>query len=390
MKASISNNLKKCSAIKIYKKSQCNIVYCKWLNTLFWIFIYFGVDIKEKKSTRRKCVIMYFLTMFSFIFRVYIIILVVNIIKTDYEMKKDLKNSVAGFLLGLTNFLLWWIFLKKKKQISDIIQQLQQLKSIQDSSSKLPIIMITLMVLENVFFLVTSLYIMPKDERNEIFQRYSMGAINTTGFYSKIFLYLIHCISYEYFYFFQSCFFMLYIICCYYWTLILTEYFKQNNNFLNNSKNGLVKLNQSLGQYNDIITRLERYENVMSLPVLVAFLNMSLQFFCNLYYILYTHESVIMRYYVTGYNFTAMTIIIAFATSVNEADIAAKKSIKNIFKMCIKSKTNLNVEDIAEFWTLSITPSFSLTGWGMFRFTKTFYLSAVGCVITYTLLALKL
>ena len=97
-----------------------------------------------------------------------------------------------------------------------------------------------------------------------------------------------------------------------------------------------------------------------------------------------------------GHIFTLLVNIALFtgtvfnASDVNEADKKAKAfNIKILRSLDTKNRRKIK-ESIEILSQMSHAPAFAMTAWNFYEYTRGFYLTSIGCFLTYALLIINL
>ena len=89
-------------------------------------------------------------------------------------------------------------------------------------------------------------------------------------------------------------------------------------------------------------------------------------------------------------DFALFTGITFAASSVNQTDKLAKESNLEVLRSLSKRHRKKTKESVEILSDVCHAPAFALSGWNLFDYTTRFYLTAIGCLITYSLLIIKL
>lgn len=358
------------------------------------IFTLFGLDIFKRQPTRVEAIIVWTAKTFIMIIHIYIVAVLVTFLQINSASRLNFKVAYTKITNFATNFTLWCILYRQEGKISDAVMQLLKLCKFHQilHSSKFPFIIILIILLMYIFLLLCVLYVTTQEEYVYLFPYLLLGAQNiTNGLFSKIYLIFSNIIYHGYYYFFPNLFVAMYTILCYYMSLMLRKYADKNKIQRPFLESMLDICNQRFMQYHTMIAVFEMFEYLMSLPILLCFMfNISNLFMHLSYIVIHANESILKRYLLVADSFITMTVIAISAASVNEADKMAKQSNIKLLKETVWKGVTLNQKEIVEFWTMSSTPPFTFTGWGLFKFTKNFYLNALGYIVTYTFLIFNL
>lgn len=104
----------------------------------------------------------------------------------------------------------------------------------------------------------------------------------------------------------------------------------------------------------------------------------------------YPNEIFYKEIFFITINITLFSATTFAASAVNVADKNAKKSNIKILRSLSKEGRSKTKESIDYLFQICHNTPFTLRGWYFFQFTGEFYLTTVGCFITYTLLIINL
>ncbi|GFR25715.1 uncharacterized protein TNCT_631351 [Trichonephila clavata] len=143
-------------------------------------------------------------------------------------------------------------------------------------------------------------------------------------------------------------------------------------------------------KYREILDTLYSIQEELSFPVFV----MQVTDLVGLYAFLMRFASYDPNYafsYIGSAMFMAVRAILSFfsvcsaAAAVHDADEKAKRRNEEMWQRTLAAGFTLKTEKAAILLVLKDKP-FAFTSWGCFRLTKQFILSAIGSILTYSLL----
>ncbi|GIY63055.1 uncharacterized protein CDAR_563801 [Caerostris darwini] len=152
-------------------------------------------------------------------------------------------------------------------------------------------------------------------------------------------------------------------------------------------------LKHHVTQNEEITDVLKSLENALSFPIFFS------QFadFADIFYGFVVLDISKLSSFVENVSFStlyfSMTSSLSFlcvclaASAVHEASKYSKETHKKMVKLFLTSRQGR--EDLILLFDLQNNPAFVLTAWSFFNFTRSLILSAMGCILTYSLLIVQ-
>lgn len=366
----------------------------KYLMPISKIFKIFGINIDIHKSSGEDKLLwlcnkiaILVLTVFSF-----------SICYMSYPLLimngNGLKMRISHILQNICVLLLWITIFHARYKISSLCNKIVSLENDLGMVQETNIVRFCIAWLITIYLASIFLAIYPYDE-----ERYykslkhlfpGTSYINNSGaFYAAVPLYII---SKVYTHVFPTAFAVFYIILCERLQLILLKYVKKIRE-ITFYKVKTDDFDQCWNRYSNIIMVLQYFELIMSFPVfIVAFMDAQGIFIGLLLCMtnIEQFESVTKPsiFFSNLQNLVNLCAILFYASGVNERDTLARRSNVQLLGRC-SSVDILSLDKKINRLSASNEPPFVLTGWGFFKFTRTFILSALGCIMTYALLIIN-
>ncbi|GIX75123.1 hypothetical protein CDAR_479601 [Caerostris darwini] len=354
---------------------------------IFKLLYLFGLDIggkKSKKATVKNCLSVFNLR--AAMFHLVCVNLTYSMFLYDFRKteKTVRKVSLVRKVPELFTFLLWYSVYYKRNSIKNLMSRIHHVNQ-ELSLSTTTAVTVTGFAAILVIFIVAPLSILLfESEETLLFytEYYNFGVrtfgagVNYAVTVPTIFAY------YFYIFTFPACVCVLYSALC----LTLKRALVAHASLARAEFAGLRKrhLLSISGRYGRILGLVEHFEDALSL---VAFF-LSFHYFICVFYFLNIYQShqessPYAKYVFYGlYGIVSYVGMAMFASSVTEADRAARRANRDLFRRAHPGG--------GEGQSTDPERAFALTGWGCFTFTKSFILAAFGSILTYTLLLMQL
>lgn len=398
-------NTSKCNSIKeliedqnAYSRDNRKSAF-KNLFSFTKLFVIFGIDVKYSKDNETKGTavsFMKYLMLFAWILALFSVISEVYIKIKHYDNRK--KSSVA-LILYLLTYLMWNHIIKQNAtKLIEILRKLKKIEKMFGIPHHKNINQICCLIFTSICFLMICLYTLDYDNETtkEVIRIFSIGMINVKSVHWSIsVIFCIVTLFYvHYVIFFVYYFALFYISVCYRMTIILYRNVELNKSITEKCLIRALHCDDCFRRYDSILTLFNTINSVLSFPI---FLNCS---FCAIamFYVTITIVSEskdnlqrdLTAIYALIINFIIFTATVFAASTVYEADKKVKKSNIKILRSLSKEARKEIKESIEVLSHILYSPPFALTGWDIFEFTKTFYFTAAGCYLTYSLLLINL
>lgn len=353
------------------------------------IFSMFGVDIKGSNNLFNKYVVNWILNKLAIFMHLYMFFRLVfeTVCKKDrIILHGEYKRYISIYILTLVNFIPWIIVNKSKKNIANLVEQVeQQIKNFQ----------ITAWIPFDIFFIVS----------NSIMLFFSIAVIknDSTNAYTSCmvedpkqgkYYYMIISLNFvaeSYTQTFIGCIAVLCATFCAMLQKVILKYVQENTQIIRskNSSNNIVVSRLLL--YETLLKLLKSFECIMSVPMFFVTIFYSTGMFFALYqFFKSVNEYNLMETFIyLSSDLLLFGILLMTAAKVNEADSLAKESNREMLRNLVI--TNISELDVKMNFLQEINKSsFSLNACGCFNFTRSLLLTAVGTILTYVLLCINI
>lgn len=376
-------------------ESENKLLSYKHLRRLCTTFILFGINVNYTKKYRsvkimewicKSVVIVLFILRTACIF--------INVC-TNAEMlnstkqKSHLSTYFADFLSVST----WCIVNCSAKKIMVLTNEIISLECpFKNTSHKLLSALCNIWI---VFVYISTCVsiIYPYDERKYkgILEMYLFG-YDFKNDQFVIFTVCLLCFSCTLFFVtFPSFLTIFYITICHYLWSVICRHRELNLRQLSVQEIDILDIYACFKRYKKITSVLQKFEDTMSLLIFIVFAKSTIGIFNGLICLLkktcFSSMNSITFWVI--HSFIQFSIILIFATLVNEADVNARQTNDEIIERLPASRISvLNMK--ITLLNKNNKTAFTLTGWKFFSFTRNFFLTSVGCILTYALLIINL
>lgn len=367
---------------------KCKDWFLNFRLILFCFFYALGLNIyfESRRGINKK--LQWLIRPFVFVFYVGIMVIQIRLFQKIEIEKEKVKFYVSSFISHWNMLLLWGLILFKKDKISEIIRDIAKLEnsSMIKPSNKFANTCVLLCAL-NTMVMHALQYFLGTEESSRSTRSVSDISNVIPNLYStSACLYYILGMVYETVsYVFPACFVVLYVILCHDMQAALILHVQKKN--INNCSDHSY-VTQYFSYYKSVLSVIKAFESLMSLPVFVTYVSYMISLWMSVLFV--THEKDPVTYYLIVRSFLIITAISFAASGVSESDKAARESNLECFEELLETTDVHCLQKIAKYWRLNNAPPYTLSGWGCFAFTKGNYLSAVGYLVTYTLLIMSI
>lgn len=372
------------------KQSHTNLIYVSY------IFIIYGLDLDlyDKKS-RFKCMMLHFMKLFNIFFNMYVLVLVMFMLfKLNYQIVYEPKLFISTFVLNLSGNVSWFVINKFKEKISYLFQKMkkQETNFQMENSTFLNAFTILWPITMQLIYFYVQIFPISESKYNESINVYFFNFINSSKCDCYYLYYGITFIFIGFSSTLISCTILLYILICIHFEKVLLT-FSVKNTEINFSKR--VSHNSVLSRfyiYDSILNTMKLFESTMTIPIFICFFSSSFDAFYGMLLLIkrFNKASLFNDLVIVVRGLISFCLISYMAGSVNQADRIAKDSnaliLRNNFPVSKLTKLDSKMNLLHE----NNKPPFALTAWGFFEFKRNFFLSAIGSLLTYTLLFINI
>ena len=324
----------------------------------------------------------------------YVVVLSSTYLDIVLNKNKNFKKLLVILFLLTDAFLLWYYVVKFRAKISKNIIKLQNLLRVLEITPPKKIIFIT-WLLFSVICIVSGAsheYDYSVEESEIILRVFTFNAVrslNENYRYLSLMIWHTYGFLLNFGHFLIYYFALFYIIICLYMTMLLSRHIEINKRILKFSFVTSVDCDACFIRYHSIIMTLKEINLKLAFP---AFLESGFHAGTVLYAALNVFKNHYSATDISMFvvNFALFTGITFAASSVNQTDKLAKESNLEVLRSLSRKDRKKTKESVEILSDICHAPAFALSGWNLFDYTTRFYLTAIGCLITYSLLIIKL
>ena len=308
---------------------------------------------------------------------------------------KSLKMVIVTSSSFLLSYLMWHHTFKYQSKFIKTLKKLQKLQKMLEILPPPHVINISFVFFVSVCISLICLHAYNYDvtETKLIAHIFTFTLLDSNNIHrsAALFAYHIYNFTWQYYFLFTCYFALFYVIICLCMTTVLQKHATVNSFILKRRLTILTSNNaidDCFARYNLI---LETFDNINSLLSFTIFLQCCFNI-SGMFWVTYRIRKgpckiSFMDILLLIINFILFTATVFSASNVHEADKKAKKSNFNVLRLLGDINMKQNIEIISHVCHF---PPFTLTGWNFFEFTRSFYLTALGCFVTYSLLIINL
>lgn len=356
--------------------------FLKMFTVVTNLFLLFGINIYLNKLSRGRKVMQYIFTKITMLAMIFNCALILSWNLKLFSLlmhKRTIKLFISIVMDTSCVTLLWATCLRSRKRISKLIKKVITTGySLNVFPSIVIKISVACIILTQIIFLLSVVYPHGKHTFNSTNKSISSREVSSSASYTLLAYYFVSKI-------FPSCFIALYITLCVHFKLILCTHAKKIFTNISKKNTSPWYISEYFKRYNSILTLLQNFESTMNFPAFLILFKEAQAFFFIIYSLKSTPQIPIFSFFILSHNLVCFVLLPIFAATVNEADIFVKNNNLNLLQKI--SAEELSALDM-KFTLLNMNKesAFVLTAWRFFNFTRSFFLSALGSIITYALL----
>ena len=364
----------------------------RWFYVYTRLFCIFNIDICNPDDTTKRCSTIFYRTFITFVWSVTIYGHITKMYTYIYDSKS--KQLLATSIGLLSTFFIWCHMNKFQLKICNAIKILKKKAHAININ---PPTQFT----KNCFFLFGNLQVLRvlvevfemTDTKYETFlKEISFGSL----YAAEIDRHIVSVIAHSYLtirdfalYFFPHYFSIFLVILFRYMESTLQKYVEIGKKLKAKSWLTPNVCNTYFQRYEAILYSLNALNRSLSIPVfLVCVYHATGVFFGVMMYEGILHS--IKKLFYTAISFLLFTFITFSASAINEVDKTAKYTNIKILSLLSPEERNRMTTSFELLSQNFHAPAFAISGWGFFYLTKSFYLTAIGCLITYGLLLVNM
>lgn len=351
----------------------------------------FGIDVCEPQTAEAK---LKEVSLTRVIMKViWGILFIINLFKliTNFHShtREFLKHIIFEQCGPVCSFLIWRYLIQHEKKLKKVIKKLLQITNSSTISSIQKFIIMYYISLTPIGIISIYLHIYHIDPDTHLFDsRESLLQFRNINWYIKKSAVHLLYFAKHFTGLFVYCFLGFYMIVCRCMVIALCRHVRVNKTLLKSVTS--KDIDMCFWRHYWILGTFRVLNSVLSYPVFLS----NIFNICGIFYafimMLKWKRIDLEIFSVLILNFTAFTASTFSASAVNEADKIAKLTDVKLLQSLIVSDKQRTKGSIEIFWQMCHEPPFSLSGWNFFEYTGGFYLTAVGTMITYSLLVINL
>lgn len=361
------------------------------LNTYLRFFQLFGLDVCKNNNYSKKKTFFIIITrnLTKLIWLILLVLLLSNFCNILYNNIISKKSLIEIFVL-LPSILTWYNIANNHAQITKSLRKLQTILRMLKIQQPKKIIWIVFLFL--IFTLIFYIFVDVKEDNKEkigymVYKRFTFGKVDNR----TVNWYIMACVAHvclsgnTYAQCFQLYFAGLYVIVCRYMVLTLYRHIRLSKYIRKSSNLKSTQCDQCFFRFHSIMEMLRILNSVFSYPIFVTICKIFTVFLIN-FRLAARHQVDIVIFLFLLIDLITFTAITFAASAVNDLSERAKNNNVEIL-WCLDTNERSRAKE--KFETLLLmcqAPAYSLDAWGCFQFTKGFYLSAIGCLMTYCFL----
>lgn len=359
------------------------------------IFQIFGVDINYSNNKQKRRSVA-FVTKYLIIFGGILVLLwIISRACLVVKNKESSKSVFISAVLYLGAYLMWYYIIQYQSKLVKSLSKLQKLKKLIEISSpeKFILICYLLFILICIFSVCSYTYDYDVSQSKEIVRLFTFDSLDSHDIHWSVsfIIWEIYYFEWNYNYIFTCYFALFYIIICRYMMVIITEHVRINDSAVKRRLMTSIDCDSCFNRYDAIIETFNNINSILSFPI---FLQMSYSSCGMLWVTLQVWKAPmslsLKDTFFLIFNFILFTATTFAASDVNEADKVAKKSNLKMLRSLSHKNSKQIKESVEILSQMCHSAPFALTAWNFFEFNRGFYLTALACFATYSLLIINL
>lgn len=356
------------------------------------LFKMFGIDILNHNQTKS----IFIFTTKCLMRMAWFMFLCILISETflKFKYKENSKELFVRSALFLGSYLMWNYIIKREAKLTETIKKLRKLETLLKISHLEKTVKFCYLLFTTICILIVCVDAYCYHSLTERAMRiFTFGTVKVHDVDWSIALLFVIILQFtlHYEYFLVQYFGIFFVIVCRYMVLILSRHVEKNQHII---KRQFVTSEHSkicFIRYDAILSVFDVLNSILGFPIFLVSSYSACEILLSALKIWESAHGVSLRditFLLSS--FILFTAITFSASDVNEVDKRAKKSnIKILRSLSNKDRIQIK-ENIEGLPQMCYSPAFALTGWNIFEFTRSFYVTAVGCFVTYSLLIINL
>lgn len=359
------------------------------------IFQIFGVNINYSNNKQKRRSVAFVTKYLIYFGGILLLLWIISGACLTVKNKGSPKSVLISAALYLGAYLMWYYIIQCQSKLVKSLSKLQKLKKLIEISppEKFILICYLLFILICIFSACSYTYDYDVSQSKEIVRLFTFDSVDSHDIHWSVsfIIWEIYYFVWYYIHFFTCYFALFYIIICRYMMIIITEHVRINDSAVKRRWITSIDCDSCFNRYDAIIETFNNVNSILSFPI---FLQISYSFCGMLWVTLQVWKAPMNPYlkdiFFVIFNFILFTATTFAASDVNEADKVAKKSNLKMLRSLSHKNSKQIKESVEILSQMCHSDPFALTAWSSFEFNRGFYLSAIACFATYSLLIVNL
>lgn len=359
------------------------------------IFQIFGVDMNCSNNKQKRISVAFVTKYLIYFGGILLLLWIISGACLIVKNKKSPKIVLISAALYLGAYLMWYYIIQCKSKLVKSLSKLQKLKKLIEISPPENFILIcySLFILICIFSVCSYTYDYDVSQSKEIVQLFTFDSVDSHDIHWSVsfIIWEIYYFEWNYINFFTCYFALFYIIICRYMMIIITEHVRINDSTVKRRWITSIDCDLCFNRYDAIIEIFNNVNSILSFPI---FLQISYSSCGMLWVTLQVWKAPmspsLKDIFFVIFNFILFTATTFAASDINEADKVAKKSNLKMLRSLSHKNSKQIKESVEILSQMCHSDPFALTAWSFFEFNRGFYLSAIACFATYSLLIVNL
>lgn len=362
--------------------------------TYIRLFQIFGIDIRHLNHRKTKMSSVFITKCLMRAAWIMVLCLLISETFLKFKFKESSKDLLVISSLVGGSYLMWNYIIKYESNFIEAIKKIEKLEKLLEMSHPEKTIKYCSLLLSTICILSVCTDAYSYDLVSKwVIRNFTIGTRDPDDIHWSIvlFSFIIYQFMAQYGYFFVNYFVSFYVIVCRYMVLIISKHIQMNERIIKRRFTTSNNCDICFIRYDTILALFDTANSILGFPIFLGSSYNACGILLSALNIWTSKNGISMRdicFLLSS--FVLFTTTVFAAAAVNEVDKRAKKSnIRVLRSLSNKGRSEIK-ESIAGLFQMCYSPSFSLTGWDIFDFTKSFYFTAIGCFVTYALLIINL
>lgn len=362
--------------------------------TYMKIFQIFGIDSRHSSHKQIKST---FILTAENLMRMTLLLVLYIVASESYIILKYCENPKKFLVMSslfLVSYLMWNQIIKCEANLTKSIEKIRKLEKLLEISPPEKTVKFCYIFFSAICILTICADAYSFAYLSKIAVRtFSFGMVYNGNIHWAIalFAFIMRQFAMNYGNFLVQYFVIFYIIVCRCMKLILTRHSDKNEFTIKRRFITVEQCKNCFIRYRTILSAFNSVNSILGFPIFLGTSYIACEILLSgLKIWKFGYEILFRDIFLFVRHFSLFTAVTFTASDVSEADNEAKNSHIQIMRTLTSEDRRQIKEDIEGLSQMCYSPPFVLRGWGFFEFTKRFYVTAIGCLTTYTLLIINL